>query len=397
MLWGPRQLLELGLWVPDMLAGRTDDYLESRGPNVFGRGEDTGGWSGSAMLGWEAPFGPSVGLRVGHSLGRRASADVTAVAFGRHGYTGRVGFNLEPQPDGPVGIDLDAELAYGRETAFAGIGDHELRDPDDAAVVIDPLAPGPVPEVIADDRALTIEAAVPVELGPFEVKPSARYERHELKPDDGSVFNDAYDRDALVGFEDPFALAVGRVEVEYDDRAAPYPWIPRSAPATGWRLRASAAYSIDGGESAGAGDLRFARYGASAERLFDLFHGTRVLILRARFETITGDREDVPFVLLPALGGPDSMRAFSRGRFRDTTSTAGEVAYEWAVGLHARAALFVEGGGVHPAVDDIAADRLHLSAGTWFRLAFDGGTIARGVLAGSETGEFSFYLVLGGV
>src|SRR5688500_1221452 len=32
VLWAPRQLLELGLWVPDMLAGRTDDYLESRGP-----------------------------------------------------------------------------------------------------------------------------------------------------------------------------------------------------------------------------------------------------------------------------------------------------------------------------------------------------------------------------
>jgi multicomponent Na+:H+ antiporter subunit F len=69
--------------------------------------------------------------------------------------------------------------------------------------------------------------------------------------------------------------------VVLDTRDAPYPWIPESAPATGWRLRGSASYTIGAGDNDGAGDTRFARWGASAERLFDLFHGTRVLILRA--------------------------------------------------------------------------------------------------------------------
>ena len=50
------------------------------------------------------------------------------------------------------------------------------------------------------------------------------------------------------------------------------------------------------------------------------------------------------------------------------------------------------------------APGLHLWASpwsppTWMKSngAFDGGTIARGVVAGSDTGEWSFYLVLGGV
>lgn len=391
LLWAPRELLELGLWVPDALAGRTDSYLESRGPNVFARGEGTGGWSGGAMVAWEQPFGPSVGARVGHSVGRYASADVTAIAFGRHGYTGRLGVEVEPAD--VVRVDLEGEAAHARETAFAGIGDHELGDPGDAAVVLDPFADGAVPEVIVDDDAITARASVPVALGPFEIRPGARYERHDLRPDGDFP----YDRAALPGLADPFGVAVGSLDVVVDRRRAPYPWIPESAPATGWRVRASASYTLGAGETDGAGDLRFARWGASAERLFDLFRGTRVLILRARVEAVTGDREQIPFVLLPSLGGPDALRAFSRGRFRDAAATSGEVVYEWATGHNARAALFVEEGGVHPDAGDLETDNLHLSAGGWFRLVFDGGTAARFVIAGSDTAELGLYVVLGGV
>jgi hypothetical protein len=387
VLWGPRQLLELGLWAPDALAGRTDDYLESRGPNVFARGEDSGGWSGSALLAWEQPFGPSVGARVGHTIGRHVSADVGAVAFGRYGFTGRLGLNVEPRVDGPVRIDVDAEYAHGRETAFAGVGDHALGD-GDAAVPIDPYARSAAPEVIADDRALSFKAAVPIDLGPLELRPSARFERHDVGADDDDAFA-AYDTGALAGFGDPFAVGVGGVELVYDDRHAPYPWIPEGAPATGWLARASGSYT--------GGDARFARYGASVERLIDLFRGTRVLILRARLEAVTGERDEVPFVLLPSLGGPDAMRAFSRGRFRDAAATSAEAAYEWAVGLHSRAALFIEEGGVHPGIDHLDGDRLHMSAGGWYRLAFDRGTVARAVLAGSDTGELGFFIIVGGV
>jgi len=380
LLWAPRAIVALGLWGPDLLAARVDSYLDSRGPNVYGRGNRRSGWTVAAMLAWESPFGPSAGARVGRSLGSWMQADVTAVAFGRYGYTGRLG--LAALPDGPARFELDGEYAHDRELVFAGIGDHALAEGMD----LDPFGPGP--ESILEDRAASAELGAPVELGRLRLHPTARVERHDLTPEDPAAF--AYDPAALPGLGDAFAIATGRLDAIYDARVVPYPWIPRLAPASGWRVRAWGAYS-------GGDGFATARYGGSAERLFDLFRGTRVIALRARLDAVTADRREVPFVLLPALGGPDHLRAFSRGRFRDEVATSGEVAYEWAVGMNARASLFVEVGGVHAGMDELDAGQLHLSSGAAFRLAGDDANDASAVVAGSDTGEWSFTLVLGGV
>lgn len=380
LLWAPRSVVELGLWGPDRLAGRVDSYLETRGPNVYGRGNRGSAWSLAAMLAWEAPFGPSAGARVGRSFGRYVAADVTAVAFGRYGYTGRLG--LAARPDGPLRIELDGEYAHDRELVFAGVGDHALG----AGMDLDPFGPGP--ESILEDRALSAELAAPLDLGRLRLHPTARIERHDLAPKEAGSF--AYDPAALPGLDGPLAVGTGRIDLVYDRRLAPYPWIPRTAPAGGWRARAFAA--VSGGDG-----FATARYGGSAEQLFDLFRGTRVLALRARLDAVSADRREVPFFLLPALGGPDHLRAFSRGRFRDEVATSAEIAYEWAVGLDARASLFVEVGGVHEGMGDIGVDPLHLSSGAAFRLAGDESSNATAVVAGSETGEWSFTIVLGGV
>ena len=381
ILWLPRTVVELGLWGPERLAGRVDDYLDSRGPNVYGRGNRAGGWSLGAMLAWEAPFGPSAGARVGRSLGRWVEADVTAVAFGRYGYTGRLGLAIAP--DAPVRFELDGEYAHDRELVFAGIGDHELVG---GGTDLDHFGAGP--ESIVEDRAASAELGAPVTFGALRLQPTARVERHDMAPEDPTAF--AWDATALSGLGDPVTIGTGRLDVVYDARVVPYPWIPRTAPASGWRARAFAAWS--GGDGFATG-----RYGGSAEQLFDLFRGTRVLALRARVDAVTGDRSELPFFLLPSLGGPEHLRAFSRGRFRDEVATSGEIAYEWAVGLNARASLFVEVGGVHEGMGDLGFDPLHLSSGAAFRFAGDDGNDARAVVAGSETGEWSFTIVLGGV
>ena len=381
LLWAPRTVVEIGLWAPERLAGRVDDYLDSRGPNVYGRGNRAGRWSLAAMLAWEAPFGPSAGARVGRSLGRWVEADITAVAFGRYGYTGRLGLAVEP--DAPVRFELQGEYAHDRELVFAGIGDHELAG---GGTDLDPFGAGP--ESIVEDRAAAAELGAPVTFGALRLQPTARVERHDIAPEDPAAF--AWDATALSGLGDPVSIGTGRLDVIYDARVVPYPWIPRTAPASGWRARAFAAWSGGDGFSTG-------RYGGSAERLFDLFHGTRVLALRARVDAVTGDRSELPFFLLPSLGGPEHLRAFSRGRFRDQVATSGEIAYEWAVGLNARASLFVEVGGVHEEMGDLGIDPLHLSSGAAFRIAGDDASDVRAVVAGSDTGEWSFTIILGGV
>lgn len=393
ILWTPRELLELGLWIPEQVAGRLDDYHESRERNVDERGGG-GGWTGGAMLLWEAPFGPSIGARVGHSFGGRASLDATAVAFGRHGYTGRLSAAIAP--GARVRIELAGELGYDREVVLAGIGDHALGDAAPGAD-LDPFGDAPVPETILDDRALALRLAAPIQLaevpGRLRLRPALRVERHDAAPDEEASF--AYDRSRLLGLDQPFRLGVAMVDVGWDARVAPAPWIPRAAPATGWRARAALGYAI--GELDGGDDFRFARWAASAERLFDLFRGTRVLTLGARIEGITGDRAEVPFLVLPALGGQDDLRAFSRGRFRDEVATSAELAYEWAIGLRLRVSLFTEVGGVHQGVGALDAEHLHMSFGAALRQVYDDGNAARFVVAGSDTGEGSFFLVLGGV
>jgi len=378
ILWVPRTVVELGLWGPDLLAGKVDSYLDSRGPNVYGRGNQSSGWSLAAMLAWESPFGGSVGARVGRRFGRALAADLTAVGFGRYGATGRLGLTVTPP--GPAQIEVEGEVERDRELVFAGIGDHGLTD----GTALDPYGPGP--EDILEDRAVSGEASVPIDLGSWRLVPTARIERHDMAPEDAFGWDEA----AIVGLGEPLVVGSGRLDLVYDARVVPYPWIPRTAPATGWRARAWA-----GG--AGGDGFATARYGASGERLFDLFRGTRVLALRARIDAVTGDRRELPFFLLPSLGGPDHLRAFSRGRFRDEVATVGEVAYEWAVGLHSRASLFVELGGVHEGLGELGADPLHLSYGTAFRFAGDDATEARAVVAGSLTGEWSFSILLGGV
>lgn len=380
ILWLPRTVVELGLWGPDLLASRVDSYLDSRGPNVYGRGERSNAWRVAAMLAWESPFGPSVGARVGRSLGRHLSADLTGVAFGRYGATGRLGLTIEPP--WPARVELDGEVEHDRELVFAGIGDHGLSE----GTGLDPYGSGP--ESIVRDRAVSGDAAVPIELGSWRLQPSARIERHDMAPEDADAFG--YDPAALPGLGEPLVVGSGRVDLSYDARVVPYPWIPRTAPATGWRARAWAGGAAGDGFATG-------RYGVSGERLFDLFRGTRVLALRARIDGVTADRRDLPFFLLPSLGGPDHMRAFSRGRFRDQVATVGEVSYEWAIGLNARASLFLELGGVHQRLDEIAVDPLHWSSGAAFRFAGDDTTEARAVIAGSLTGEWSFSILLGGV
>jgi len=393
VLWTPRELLELGLWVPEEVAGRLDDYYESRGPDVYDRG-GAGGWSGGAMLLWEAPFGPSVGARIGHVFGRRARADATAVVFGRYGYTGRVSASVAASAR--VQIELAGEIGHDHEVVLAGIGDHPLGDAA-AGADLDPFGSGALPETILDDRVLAFRVAAPIQLaelpGRFRLRPSLRVERHDLAPDEPAAF--AYDRSRLLGLGQPFRFGLALVDVGWDARVAPAPWIPRAAPATGWRARAAVGYAI--GDVDGGDDFRFARWAVSAERLFDLFRGTRVLTLSAHIQGITGDRARVPFLLLPALGGPDDLRAFSRGRFRDEVATSAELAYEWAIGLRLRVSLFTEVGGVHEGVGALDAEHLHLSAGAALRQVYDDGNAARFVVAGSDTGEASFFVVLGGV
>ena len=79
-----------------------------------------------------------------------------------------------------------------------------------------------------------------------------------------------------------------------------------------------------------------------------------VLALRGRIDlSSTGDGQDIPFYLLPTLGGSSSLRGYADFRFRDRHALLVDAEYRWPL-LHAvDAAVFYDAGTVAPQVSGL--------------------------------------------
>ncbi|MEO7092775.1 MAG: hypothetical protein ABI175_05960, partial [Polyangiales bacterium] len=187
--------------------------------------------------------------------------------------------------------------------------------------------------------------------------------------------------------------ATGEISIVYDARRRSHHWIHAGAWSTGWLLRAAGAYTR--GDASRTGSFVTGRGTLEARRLFDLFRGDRVLSIGARTEAITANADDVPFDLLPALGGTERLRAFARDELRGRSATYADIQYEWALGADTRAFVFVEGGGVARSPVALATEDLHLGYGGGLRLLNGTSTSVRAQLAASDDGDLGFFIQLG--
>ncbi len=79
--------------------------------------------------------------------------------------------------------------------------------------------------------------------------------------------------------------------------------------------------------------------------------GRTVLAVRARMDVSqTANGQDIPFYLLPSLGGSSSLRGYSDYRFRDRDLLMLNAEYQWPLFRAADAAVFYDTGSVAPAV-----------------------------------------------
>lgn len=107
--------------------------------------------------------------------------------------------------------------------------------------------------------------------------------------------------------------------------------------------------------------------------------------------------QQVPFYLLPSLGGSDSLHAFENDRFRDRHMVFLNNELRWRATPTIRVELFVDAGEVFPRVDAFRISALELSYGAGVRYKF-GRSILVGVSAGygregarvSFKGDFRF-------
>jgi hypothetical protein len=372
----PRTVVLVLLAGPRLAAAEIDDYLESRSPDAFGRTVKHSGWRSGVVADWETSLGPSVGLRVGRSFAHATAVDVYGGFFGARGQSGGVRAQLGEYTD----LNLQPLVTFdaGRQLArvFSGID-----------------MQGPRTHYL--ERRFEARSALESRLGLFRITATAgvsRISTYDEDSDDDPVAA-SYDPMMITGFAETQRAATGELSIAYDDRRRSYNFIHKGAWSTGWLVRAAGSYSR--GDASRTGNFATGRGTLEAHRLFDLFHGDRVLTIGARTEAITANADAVPFEMLPALGGADRLRALARDELRGRSATFADIQYEWALGADTRAYLFVEAGGVARRPTALESEDLHVGYGGGLRLLNGSATSLRAQLAGSDDGDLGFFLQLG--
>ncbi len=379
----PRVVALFLLEGPRHAAIRLDRHRESQSPSYGGRDlTKQGGWRFGAVVDWETTLGASIGLRVGHSFGE-ASVDAHGGLFGPRGQSGGLRATLGRFTEIDVEPVLTLDVGRSLTRAFAGIGDAP-------SVALDPYGRGP--RATYDTRMFETSAGFGARTGALKLQ--VRGIGDVVRSDDGDgTFIEAYDGRALVGFDETQRAGTGELAVSYDTRRTSYRFNKRGAPSTGLYVRGAYAYTA--GTASRTGDFATSRGTLEARRLFDLFHGDRVLSIGASVEAVTAAATELPFDRLPGLGGSDRMRAFARDELRDRTTTHADVEYAWPLDSRSTGFLFVETGAVHPGVRELAASRFRAGYGGGIKFVGAAGAWARIQIAGSDTGDVGGFVTLG--
>ena len=91
---------------------------------------------------------------------------------------------------------------------------------------------------------------------------------------------------------------------------------------------------------------------AEAVQHIPILRGYWVISLHGRLESTIGDDDQVPYFLLPSLGGGSTLRGYSSWRFRDRHAALVSGEWRWmASRLALDLALFVDAGTVAPRFD----------------------------------------------
>ena len=147
------------------------------------------------------------------------------------------------------------------------------------------------------------------------------------------------------------------------------------------------------------GQYSFRRLDADAAQHFPIFHKSWVLTLRGRAVlTQSAPGQEVPFYLLPTLGGSSTLRGFADYRFRDRNLVLVNAEYRWPLIRAMEAAVFYDAGTVARSVRALSMRQLHSDYGVGLRLHNDRRTFLRVDVARSPEGIrtiFAFTAPLG--
>ena len=116
-------------------------------------------------------------------------------------------------------------------------------------------------------------------------------------------------------------------------------------------------------QQAGTGSA-FRLFEAEASQLIPILRESWIIALRARLTTTDTDPgNEVPFYLLPSLGGGSSIRGYHSWRFRDRNALLLNAEYRWTPSHYLDMALFLDAGQVAPRTEDLRFSELHTGYG----------------------------------
>jgi outer membrane protein assembly factor BamA len=131
----------------------------------------------------------------------------------------------------------------------------------------------------------------------------------------------------------------------------------------------------------------FNRVDIEVQQYFPFFNDRRVIALRAKSSlTQTADGQDVPFYMLPTLGGTEGLRGFADFRFRDRNMALLTAEYRWEAFSGLDLALFADAGQVASRVSDFSLNKMKTAAGIGFRFNTAKQVFCRVDLAFSQEG-----------
>jgi hypothetical protein len=135
------------------------------------------------------------------------------------------------------------------------------------------------------------------------------------------------------------------------------------------------------------GPFSFRRVDGIARQLIPILHGNWVIDLSVRASTTDVDAgEQVPFFLMPDLGGAGELRGFSNYRFRDRHSILGTAEYRWYVQEYLEMAIFYDAGKVVSRRGDLDFTGLKSDVGIGLRFHSPRATVLRFEVARSNEG-----------
>jgi len=150
----------------------------------------------------------------------------------------------------------------------------------------------------------------------------------------------------------------GSAFVKYDYRDNPM------NPRSGGYYMGEGGYYDDGD----FGAYSFRRWKVEAQQYFPFFNQRRVIAFRGKMElNDTNAGQEVPFYLMPTVGGSEDLRGYREFRYRDRDSLVFNLEYRWEAFSGLDLALFGDAGDVYHKASDIQLDKLKTSYGFGFR------------------------------